>query len=275
MQEIPYQPENDKSGGETKHKSSFEHSNPQFKNDTDGPDVISKENNTIMNKYTRGVSIENRQESISKLEFQNERRRIKRKRANGTDVSDSDSDDVEHRSSTTCNPDEILKVRSRHHKRLKHWSENTKVGENKITDVSRNSSESMVSSLVCEISPVEDRNEIFKCDRLDPENTTQVSVNAKSKNKYHTHLGKDSISPANSDGTKDTLGRLTFLHDSPSIPLCVDAADSLDLDNEFTLRSQKEKYDALERVYQQDGLESTELSLSDEFTCESQSIGSI
>ena len=275
MQEIPYQPENDESGGETKHKSSSEHSNPQLKNDNDGPDVISKENNPIMSRYIRGVSNEDKQESISKLEFQNERRRTKRKRASGTDISDSDSDDVEHRSSTTCTPDEILKVRSRHHKRLKHSPENTKVGENKITDVSRISSESTVSSLVCEISPVEDRNEIFKCDRFDPENTTQVSVNTKSKSKYHKHLSKDSFQPVNSDGTKDTLGRLTFLHDSPSIDLSVDAADSLDLDNEFTLRSQKEKYDALERVYQQDGLEPTELSLSDEFTCESQSIGNI
>ena len=267
MQEIPYQPID---GG------SYEESEDKFKvkikDDTDDSDGISKEHKPVFCRGTNDMSKRDGQESRS-----TDRHRIKRKRDSGSDVSDNDSDEVKTIScedSSSTNKDSNRS--SFYHKRPRQSPNNTKDDEDSSLAY-LNKPDVDITILAGANSPIKDRNEMLRCDILQSEITNQVQTHAKIKSENQNNLlSENSAQSINSDTTKDKTEQLTFLHESSSIDTSLNAAEpeSLDLD-EFTLRSQKDRYDALEREYQHDGIVATELSLSDEFTCDTQSFESL
>ena len=264
MQEIPYHSVDDGSPSYGELEDKFK---AKVKDETDYCDGISKEHKPVFCSGTHDMSKGDRQESNSKVESSTDRTRIKRKRDSGSDNSDEvklKNISWKHNSSTCTNKDSYR--RSFYHKRVRQSPDNTKDDED--TSLSYPTKPDVrIPVLAGAKSSVKDKSEMFWCDMLKSEITKQVPTYAKSERiNLKNVLSEDTFKPIDSYETEDNT----------SIDMSLNAAEpeSLDLDNEFTLRSQKDKYDALEREYQHDGLMSTELSLSDEFTCDTQSFES-
>ena len=276
MQEIPYQPVDDGSPCYGESEDKFK---AKVKDETDYCDGISKEHKPVFCSGTHDLSKRDRQESNSKVESSTDRTRIKRKRDSGSDNSDEVKlKNISCKHSSSTNKDSYTR-RSFNHKRVRQSPDNTKDDED--TSLSYPTKPDVgIPVLAGAKSSVKDKSEMFRCDMLKSEITKQVPTYARSERINPKNvLSEDTFKPIDNYETEDKTEPLTFLHehgDSTSIDMSLNAAEpeSLDLDNEFTLHSQKDKYDALEREYQHDGLMSTELSLSDEFTCDNQSFES-
>ena len=263
---------------EAKYNSRRKQTDPQFKNEADDSDATY--NGTEQRPYSNRQDVSNKPEQVSalKLEFQSERNRIKRKRASGIDGFDSGSDDENLRNSSNSSDIQVsvnLINDTVYHKRLKSLPQDEKdEGQNENNQTCPSMSESKATKFICMTYPTGDRNEqLFNYDFLKTEDTRPLSVHTMSKSRCHEDsVTDDSAKPVHSDNSIDKSGNLTFLHDhlsaTPSLDFSVNAADSLDLETEFTLRSQREKYNALERIYQAEDRDSRELPLYDDFTCE-------